>query len=63
MTREQTFAEFVAWVDRNVKYGLRPLNLEVAKRIDGGMPPVTAPGIPGNYSKLKRIVTTDCIGV
>ncbi|MBN2024717.1 MAG: class I SAM-dependent DNA methyltransferase [Pirellulales bacterium] len=36
------------------------LNLDVAARIDRGEP-VTAPGVPSDYPKPKKLVTDDCI--
>ncbi len=39
---------------------LLALNLEVAKRIEASEP-VTAPGVPKDYSKPKELVTDDCI--
>ncbi len=39
---------------------LLALNLEVAKRLDASQP-VTAPGVPANYSDPSRLVTDDCI--
>ena len=40
---------------------LLALNLEVAQRIEKGEP-VTAPGVPRNYSDARQLVTEDCIG-
>ena len=39
---------------------LLALNLEVARRIEGGQD-VVAPGIPPDYPSPKKLVTDDCI--
>ncbi len=39
---------------------LLELNLDVARRIDGGKP-VTAPGVPPGFANAERLVTGDCI--
>jgi hypothetical protein len=39
---------------------LLALNQEVATKIERGEP-VTAPGVPPNYSDPKKLVTEDCI--
>ena len=39
---------------------LLALNLEVGAKIEKG-DPVTAPGVPENYTDAKRLVTEDCI--
>ena len=45
---------------RDLLAQLLELNLAVAARIDAGQP-VTAPGIPPDYTDRDALVTTDCI--
>lgn len=44
----------------NRVFQLLNLNQQVAARIEKGAL-VTAPGIPKNYSKAKKLVTEDCV--